>query len=207
MLKRFALFALLSAGLAGVSSPALAARLFCCNDDNGIRACGDALPEVCRNKAYSEINERGQKVRTQEAPLTEAQQAARDADQKKKREADRLALEQGRRDQALMSTYAKESDLDAARDRQIAEVERSMKQTQEKIDAANKTKAKLAKDAEFYKNKPLPADVKDSVRRNEAEIQTLTAAMESKKKEIEDIKTRFEADRARLRELHKDDKK
>ncbi|HEX5393605.1 MAG TPA: hypothetical protein VFW68_10000 [Rhodocyclaceae bacterium] len=207
MLKRLALFALLSAGFAGVSSPALAARLFCCNDDNGVRACGDVLPEVCRNKAYSEINERGQKVRTQEAPLTEAQQAARDVEQKKKREADRLALEQNRRDQALMSTYAKESDLDNARDRQIAEVERSMKQAQEKIDAATKAKAKLAKDGEFYKNKPLPADLKDSMRRNDTEIQTLTTALENKKKEIEDIKARFEADRARLRELRKDDKK
>lgn len=207
MLKRLALYALISAGLAGVSSSALAARLFCCTDDHGVRACGDVLPESCRNKAYSEINERGQKVRTQEAPLTEAQQAARDVELKKKREQERLALEQRRRDQALMSTYTTEADLDTARDRQIAEVERSMKQMQEKIAAAEKTKAKLAKDAEFYKNKPLPPDMRDSVRRNDTEIQTLTTGLENKKKEIEDIKSRFEADRARLRELRKDEKK
>lgn len=201
MLKRFAVVALIGSGVALASPAAFAARTFCCSDDQNVRYCGDVLPEACRNRAYSEFNERGIKVRTQDAPLTEAQQAAKDAEQKKKREEDRLALEQKRRDQALMSTYAKESDLDTARDRQIAEVERSMKQAEDKIAAANKAKVKLTKDAEFYKNKPLPADLKESMRRSEAEVQAQNQAIEHKKKEIEDIKARFESDRTRLREL------
>ena len=204
MFKRIAtttLLGLAGLGLAAASGSALAARSFCCVDDQGVRACGDVLPEACRNKAYSEFNEKGQKVRTQEAPLTEAQQAQRDADQKKKREEDRLALEQRRRDQALLNTYASEADLDNARDRQLTEIDRSTKQTQDKLAAAQKAKDKLAKDAEFYKNKPLPADVKDAMRRNDTDIQTQNTALQNKAKEIEDTKARFEADRQRLKEL------
>lgn len=210
MLKRITTLTVLGLGLAAASSSALAARTFCCTDDQGVRACGDVLPESCRNKAYSEFNERGQKVRTQEAPLTEAQQAVRDAEQKKKREEDKVAQEQKRRDIALMSTYATDKDLDAARDRQIAEVERSSKQIQEKIAAAEKNKAKLARDLEFYKNKPVPADLKDSIKRNEADIQNLNNTLADKKKEVDTIKTRFEADRQRLLELrnpNKDEKR
>jgi len=209
MLKRIATLSLLTLGLAAASGSALAARSFCCTDDAGVRSCGDVLPEACRNKAYSEFNEKGQKVRNQEAPLTEAQQVVRDAELKKKREEDRLALEQRRRDQALLNTYVTEQDLNSARDRQIAEIERSMKQTQEKIAAAAKTKEKLVRDSEFYKNKPLPADLKDAIRRNEADIQAQNNALQSKGKEIEETKTRFEADRQRLKELRtpKDDKR
>jgi len=209
MLKRIATLSLLALGLAAASGSALAARSFCCTDDGGVRSCGDVLPEACRNKAYSEFNEKGQKVRNQEAPLTEAQQVVRDAELKKKREEDRLALEQRRRDQALLNTYVTEQDLNSARDRQIAEIERSMKQTQEKIAAAAKAKEKLGRDSEFYKNKPLPADLKDAIRRNEADIQAQNNALQSKSKEIEETKTRFEADRQRLKELRtpKDDKR
>lgn len=207
MLKPIATYSLFGLVLLTASGSALAARTFCCTDDRGVRACGDVLPESCRNRAYSEFNEKGQKVRSQEAPLSEAQQAARDAEQKKKREEDKQALEQRRRDQALLNTYTSEKDLDTARDRQIAEIERSMKQTQEKLDAATKTKAKLGKETEFYSHKPLPADLKESIRRNEADMQTQNNALASKAKEIETARARFEADRQRLKELRSKDEK
>ena len=201
MLKRIApIAALLGIGLLA-GSPAHAARSFCCTDDQGVRACGDVLPEACRNKAYVEFNEKGQRVRTQEAPLTEAQQAVRDAELKKKREEEKLALEQRRRDQALLNTYTSEADLDKARDRQVAEIERSVKQTEEKLAAAKKAKEKLVKDTEFYKNKPLPPDLKEAIRRNDADVLAQTNALDAKAKEIEETKTRFEADRQRLKEL------
>lgn len=188
-------------GLVLAAPGAQAARSFCCTDDQGVRNCGDVLPEACRNKAYSEFNEKGQKVRSQDAPLTEAQQAVRDAEQKKKREEDKRQQEQHRRDQALLNTYTTEADLDAAQARQLAELDRSVKQAQEKIAAAEKTRDRLAKDTEFYKNKPLPPDLKDSIKRNEADIQAQRAALEARNKEIGETRARFDADRQRLREL------
>lgn len=188
-----------------LSAPvANAAKTFCCLDEQGARYCGDVLPEKCRSRAYTEFNERGQKVRSVEAPLTEAQQAARDAELKKQRDAERVAQEQKRRDVALMTTYATEQDLDVARDRQVREVERSIAQAQEKLATAQKNKAKLSKDKEFYKNGALPDDLKDSLKRADANVAAEEANIATKKKEIDDIKARFEADRLRLRELRSD---
>ncbi|HQR03630.1 MAG: hypothetical protein JSR19_02310 [Proteobacteria bacterium] len=196
----------LSLAALALSTPVHAARSFCCTLDNGDRSCGDILPEVCRNRAYSEFNERGNKVRSVDAPLTDAQQAARDAELKKQREADRVALEQQRRDTALLSTFATEKDLDAARDRAVAELERSVKLAQDKLDAAQKDRAKLARDAEFYKNKPLPGSLKDSMARGDAAIKSAQDGVDAKKREIDQLKAKFEADRARLRELRGDKK-
>lgn len=191
---------LLALGLVLVS-PVQAARSFCCTLENGTRSCGDILPEACRKLPYTEFNEQGGKVRSVEAPLTEAQQAARDAQLKKQREAEQQALDQKRRDTALLATYATEKELDQARDRLIAEVERSIQNTKDKMDTALKEKNKLAKDAEFYKNKPVPADLKASQRRNQLALETEQKGLEAKKKEIEQITMRFEADRKRFREL------
>ena len=98
--------------LLGLVAPAAhAARTFCCTDEKGQQRCGDVLPEACRSRAYVEYNEAGTRVRNVAAPLTEAQQAAVDAEQKKKREIAEAAERQQRADQALLSTYADEKVL------------------------------------------------------------------------------------------------
>ena len=86
MLKRLTLTTLALAATWAALPSAQAAKMFCCTDENGSRFCGDALPEACRQRAYSEFNERGVKVRAVEAPLTDAQQAVRDAEEKRRTE-------------------------------------------------------------------------------------------------------------------------
>lgn len=199
-MKLRTIFSLLTLGLA-LAAPAQASRSFCCSLDDGNRSCGDVLPEVCHNRAYVELNERGVRVRSVEAPLNAAQQAVRDSQLKKQKEADLQALDQKRRDTALLATYATDKELDRARDRLIAELERSIKNAEAKLEAANKEKAKLAKDGEFYKGKGLPATLTGSMRRNQMAIDTEQQSIQAKKKEIEQVTDRFEADRKRLQEL------
>ena len=129
--------------------------------------------------------------------------AARDAELKKKRDTDKLALDQQRRDQALLSTYATEADLDAGRDRAVGEVERSIKQVQDKLDQALKDQKKLSNDISQYKAKgeEVPQDIKEQISRNNLDVKGQQAALVSKNQDIEQIKAKFEADRARLREL------
>jgi hypothetical protein len=190
-------------GLVLTAPSAQAARTFCCADGQGKRVCSDVLPEVCNNKPYSEFNERGVRGPDHDAPLTDAQLAARDAELKKKRDSDKLALDQQRRDQALLSTYATEADLDTGRDRAVGEVERNIKQVQDKLDQALKDQKKLSSDLAQYKAKgeDIPQDVKEQVSRNNLEVKGQQDALASKKQDIDRIKAKFEADRTRLREL------
>lgn len=188
-------------GLVLAAPSARAARTFCC-DDHGTRVCGDVLPAACSSKGYSEFNERGTRGPNHEAPLTEAQQAARDAEMKKKNAAEKLALDQQRRDQALLSTYANEGDLDNARDRALAEVDRSTKQIQDKLEQFLKEQKKLKTDVAASAGQEMPQDLKEQISRNNLNIKTQQDAIVSKKQELEQIKAKFEADRQRLRELH-----
>ena len=183
-----------------------AARTFCCADERNQQRCGDVLPTACRTRAYVEYNEAGIRVRNVERPLTDAEQAAKDADYKKQRELADAAAQQQRSDTALLSTYADEKDMDTARDRAVSELERSIASAEEKMGGLNKDKAKLEGDKEFYKNKPLPPDMKQKIERNQAAIKAQQAAINERKKDVEDTKAKFDGFRKRLHELKNKDK-
>lgn len=201
MLKRMTGIALALAGIYTAIPSAQAARMFCCVDDNGSRYCSDSLPEACRTRAYSEFNERGVKVRAVEAPLTEAQQAARDAEEKRRADEEKTNLEQKRRDQALMATYASERDLDVAKGRAVGDLDRSIKLLQERLDNAQGQKLKLQANIAALKGKPTPPELADQIRRNELEIQSATRERDSKQKDLERVVTKYETERKRFREL------
>jgi predicted nucleic acid-binding Zn-ribbon protein len=188
--------------LIGIAAPsAFAARTFCCSDDKSQQRCGDVLPEACRNRAYVEYNEAGLRVRSVARPLTEAEQAVKDAEDKKKREQAEAIAQQQRSDQALLSTYADEKDLDTAVERAVGELERSIKSAEAKLVDLKNGKAKLAGEKEFFKNKPLPPDLTQKIARSDANIASQQAAIDEKKKDLEDTKAKFEGFRKRLQEL------
>lgn len=191
------LCAALAIGL-GLSLP-VAARTYCCTDKSGQRVCGDTLPEQCEDRAYKEFDKTG--VRNVEAPLTAEQRAQRDAAAARKKEEDRALAEQQRKDRALLNTYASEKDIDVLRDRAIADLESSGKQTQDKYDAAVKRRQQLQKELEFYAKKPVPPSLQSQVKDNDIEIEAQKKAIEDRKKDVEATRLRFEDDRKRYHQL------
>ena len=181
-------------------SAAAQARIFCCQDDKGTKVCGDFLPPVCQGRAYEERDGKGYIAKQVEAPLTPEQLAKREAETAKKAEDAKKAAEERRRNLALLATYSNEKDIISARDRALAEVEKNQKQSQARLDEANKKK-KLDADREFYKGKILPEDVKAQVRDNEKEIAAQSAAVAAKIKEAEEVRARFEDERKRYLDL------
>lgn len=186
--------------LAG-AAPAQAARLLCCSDDGGRRYCGDVLPDACAKRAYTEIDERGLRGADHAAPLTEAQIAAREAADKAKRESAKVVLDQKRRDQALLATYANETELDSARDRGVNEMMRAIKQSQDKIEQAQKEQKKLNAQIAAAADPDEKAELKEQLSRFNVVIKGQQDAIAAKNGDIEKLKAKFEADRQRLREL------
>jgi hypothetical protein len=176
-------------------------RIYCCDDTNGRKVCGDFLPDACQGRAYEERDNRGFVVKQVEAPLTEEQQARRDAELARKEDAKKKAGEERRRSLALLSTYSNEKDINSARDRALAEVEKNMKQSQARLDEANKKKLKLDAEKEFYKGKAMPDSLKAQVRENEKEIKAQQAAVDDRGKDMDDIRSRFAEERKRFLEL------
>jgi hypothetical protein len=176
-------------------------RIFCCDDAKGRKVCGDFLPIECQGRAYEERDNRGFVSKTVEAPLTAQQQARREAEQAKKEEEKKKAGEDRRRTLALLSTYSSEKDINFARDRSLAEIDKNLKEALKRLEDANKNKTKLDGDKEFYKGKPLPEPVKAQIRDNDKEIKAQQAAVDARTKEMEEVRSRFAEEKKRYLEL------
>jgi hypothetical protein len=176
-------------------------RIYCCDDAKGRRVCGDFLPPECQGRAYEERDNRGFVSKTVEAPLTPQQQARREAELAKKEEQKKKADEERRRTLALLSTYSSEKDINFARDRSLAEIDKNLKEATKRLEDAYRNKKKLDGDKEFYKGKVLPEPVKAQIRDNEKEIKAQQAAVDSRTKEMDEVRARFAAEKKRFLEL------
>lgn len=188
--------AVLLCGIACAGSAA--ARITCCEVD-GRRSCGDPPPAQCLNKAKT-VFDKGV-AHEVEAPLTPEQKAAREAAAARKAEEEKKAAEQARRDRALLDSYANEKDIDQAQARAIAEIEKNAADAQMRLDAALKKKQKLDQEKEFYTKKKLPAQLEAQLRDVDSEIAAQQKALEDKDNSIAAVKTRFDGDKARFRQL------
>lgn len=197
--------ALILLAAAALPAPAVAqGRItYCCTGDGGRQVCSDLLPQACYGKAYREINSRGVTIRRVDAPLTAEQRALKEAEAQKAKEEEIRRQEQDRRNRALLATYATEQDIDYVRDRAIADVQRNIKTSQEKLDELAKRKQQLDGEAEFYKKKAMPQQLQAQIRDVEGEIKAQQGAVEGRQKEIEALKARYEDEKQRYRELTK----
>ena len=191
----FAATALLAFGTAAQT------RVFCCDDAKGRKICGDYLPTECQGRAYEERDNRGYVAKAVEAPLTAEQLARREAEQAKLEEKKKKEAGERQRTLALLSTYSSEKDINFARDRSLAEIDKNMKEAVKRLEEANKNKKKLEGDKEFYKGKALPETVKAQIRDNEKEIKAQQAAVDSRTKEMEEVRARFAEEKRRYLEL------
>lgn len=194
---------LLPLGLVVAGPAAAQSRSYCCVDDLGHPQCGNVLPPACYSKAYREIDSKGRTVKRVEAPLTPEQKAAREKEIALKKEVERQAQEEDRRNRALLNSYGSERDIDAALENALTELEKSVKAAEDKLAEATKKKAKLDAEGEFYTKKGLPPDLKRQMQDNEAEIKAKQKELQVKEQEREDIRKRFENEKARYRELSK----
>ena len=176
-------------------------RIYCCDDADGRKVCGDFLPTACQGRAYEERDNRGFVSKIVEAPLTEQQQARRDAEKAKKEDEKKKAGEERRRTLALLSTYSSPKDIDSARDRSLAEIEKNRKESQQRLEEAKKKKKALDNDKEFYKGKLIPEQVKAQIRDNGKEIAAQQAAVDARLKEMEEVRQRFAEEKKRYLEL------
>lgn len=177
------------------------AKTYCCTDDNGRLLCADVLPLQCLRRPYQELNSQGVVSKQHEAPLTAEQKAKRDAELARKKAEERKAADEDRRDRALLASYNGVKDIDAKRDRTLADAESNLRTVQERYDRAVVRKEELRKESAFFVKQPMPEPLKAKIRENEADLANHQAGIETRKKEITDIAARFEEERQRYLKL------
>ncbi|WP_153132250.1 hypothetical protein [Dechloromonas hortensis] len=177
-------------------------EFYCCQDPgNGRRVCGDALPDVCRGRAYRLLDSAGNVIKEVGPPLSPEEKALAAAESRRKKKLEEADREQRRRDQALLDTYALPQDIDLAQRKAEADVNFAIAASQAKIDVARKKRKKFEAEAEFYKKKTLPPELEKELRAIDHEIKLEQELLDIKKHDFETIKTKYDADRKRYNEL------
>jgi hypothetical protein len=188
------------------SFAAQAQQIIKCVGRDGKTYVGSTMPPQCAGQATDQMNKQGQVVKRTEAMLTPEQRAAKEAADKVRKEqeaeAARKEKDEARKNKALLSTYGSEKDIEVARSRALADNEKAVKQTQDKIAQIEKAGAALKKELEFYsgKNKP-PAKLATDIQSNAIDRKAQEDLLAAKQKEVEVINAKYDEDKRRYLEL------
>jgi hypothetical protein len=189
-----------------VLAPALAQqpapqRMYKCIDARGKVYYTQVPPRECLGRDTQELNKSGTVMRKTERAATPAEIQAREAERKKKSEQDERAKEERRRNTALLNTYSSEKDVEDQRTRALKEAQAAIESTEKTIAGAQKRQKELEVEKEFYVKKPMPLKLRNEISNVDIEIKNQTALLESKKKEISSINTKYDEDKRRYIEL------
>lgn len=148
-----------------------------------------------------ELNRDGSVRRTIARPLTQDELRARANEAKKRLEEEDKQLAQRRRDKSLLEAYATDEEIEAARTKSLESATQSMARAKARIDSLNGERKKLDDEAEFYKKRVLPDQIKRSFVSNQQEVSQAEKILSDAVAESKRINERFDAEKKRFREL------
>lgn len=196
-----ALAVLLALGCAASWAQPASSRIYTCKDDKGKTLTSDQpLPE-CQDREQRILGKDGTTIRKIDAPLTADQKAARAAEEQKKKQEDDRRREQLRKDKALVNTYENVDDLESKRQRSLQQVEREARESEKRMGILQKQANENNAEAEFYKKKAMPADLKRRMDENEAALRAEKLLLASKRDEVTQVNLKFDEEKKRYIEL------
>lgn len=180
-----------------VSAPAMAqskggGKIVCWKDKSGkVVGCGDTVPPEYQAGASKELDSRGMTRKTTDSADVVAKRRQQDEEAaKQKAEDEKRAAEQKRQDATLLNIFSNEKEIDAKRDRDLADIDVQLTQLQGALNAAtaryNDAKARNAK---------------DDIARAAAEKERIEQSIAAKAKEKEEVRQKFAAQKKRFVEL------
>ncbi len=199
-MSQFKLFIALAAGIA-LSFPATA-KLYKWVDENGTTHYSETIPPKYADKDRAELNKTGRVIKQQEVLTPEERRAKEEADARK-REEEEAAREQKRRDNALVSTYSNVDEIELARTRNLQQVEARINSINSQVKSANDNLLSFQKEVDRYNaaDKKIPASLQDDLQESQSRLGALQQDLENAKAEKAALDARYDADKARYREL------
>jgi hypothetical protein len=185
-----------------------AAAVFRCTDDHGLTLFGDTPPAACGNVPIYEVSPSGAVIRKIDPTPTSEQVKERAEEQARKKKAALAAAEQKRRDMALLNSYGSPQEFDVARDRNIEPVAGRIASTQDRIQELDKREQEINERIDSIKQEAAkkkggeeeaepPAWLMSNLDRVHKERAMLVTAVGRYKKEIEELRAKYDGDKRR----------
>ena len=187
-------------GEAQAQAPAGGRTTYCC-DVGGQPVCGDILPAACYGRAYREISPSGLVRRTVAAPLTPQEIAERAAVERERRAAEAERVRSARLDQALLETYRSLEDLDSRRDRELRDLDRTIRALRARESELIERQNSLIAEATNTDKSAVAASLEADIGVLDSEIAAQSSIIAAKLRERNAVVERFEEHRRRYVEL------
>lgn len=188
-----------SAALAQDATPAKG--IYTCTTADGRKLTSDRPIPECVSREQRVLNPDGSHRSTLPPFLSPEERAAKEAADRRAA-ADRLAQQDAiRRDRTLVQRYPNEAAHQRARAVALDDATKAMRISERRIKDLTAERKPLLDEAEFYKGKPLPAKLKQSLDLNDTAIEAQHVLIENQKAELVRINKGFDAELARLRKL------
>ena len=170
-------------------------------DRNGERHYGDSVPPEYSQAEQRVLNDRGVEINRVGA----GKNAEQLAEQRRKEQ--ELAQRQ-QHDHFLLTTYTSTKDIERLRDERVDQISGQIKATNaylETLDGRLKSLQSRAMNFKPYNTRPdarrMPDDLAEELVRTSNEVRTQKHALEDRTREQEAVRSQFQADIARFREL------
>lgn len=177
--------------------------IYTCVDGQGRKLTADRPIPECMDREQKLLNPSGtvkQKIAPAPTAAERAQQEARDKQQQEERA---RALEERRRDKALVARFPNRAALDKARAEAIAQAAGVSQAASARIKELAGQRKKLDDEMEFYRKDPskAPQSLQRQFEEHKQNVASQNRFIQDQEEEAKRINARFDADLARLQQL------
>lgn len=194
----------LAAGTAAAQDRKAAPRIICWFDKSGKvqLGCGNVVPPEYLGNPTRELTRQGITVNRAEAPTTEQVRVRQEEEARRKAELARLS-EQQRRDRALLDSYTDVSEIDARRDRDLQQLDLTIRSLETNLKQLQARYAEASARADGFRKqqRDVPPVLGDELNRISADLTNVTRMIEERRKNVEAARVHYEELRTRYLEL------
>ncbi|MFA6970831.1 MAG: DUF4124 domain-containing protein [Gallionella sp.] len=189
--------------LAGLvfSLPA-AAKMYKWVDDKGTTHYGETIPAEYANKDRQLLNKSGVVVKTQDV-LTPEERRAKEAETAKMQAEEAVNRDLRLHDKSLTDTYSSVEEIELSRSRNLQQVDGRINSIHSQLKMASGNLLGLQKDADKRSKAggKIPASLHDDISEAQGRVDRLKQDLEKYKAEKLAVDARYDADKARYKEL------
>jgi len=178
------------------------AKLYKWVDDKGVTHYGEVIPPEYANKSNVLLSDKGLLIKRTEE-INNKERRANVEDEAKKRIDNEAKLEQSRKDKALQNTFSSAEEIDLARDRNLHQVESLISSIQSLQKTARENLKNYQQEAAERKRagRKLPVSLQADITESENKLAKLQLDLVKAQEKAVTVKSNYEADKMRFREL------
>lgn len=176
-----------------------------CKDATGQWHYGDSAAQECAKSKITVMSEEGTTKKVIAAPPTEQELKEREARQETEAAEKQRAADQVKKDALLLSTYGGEDDINYIRDRKIAQIETSIKASEETLKTLRAALVRMEAQAadEGKGDKAADQSALKNIEQSKKQIARHEGVVAEKRMEQEALRKQYANEMERYREIKK----